>query len=57
MIAYGNDDLWNGATYNISGTTTVSDTWVWANSTAVPEPGSGILVAFAGLSVIARRRR
>ncbi len=30
MVAYGNDDLVNGGTYDISGSTIYSDTWVWA---------------------------
>ncbi|MCA9717647.1 MAG: hypothetical protein KC468_23440 [Myxococcales bacterium] len=29
MIAYGNDDLWNGASYGIGGSTIYSDNWVW----------------------------
>ncbi len=28
-IAYGNDDLFSGAVYNIGGSTIFSDTWVW----------------------------
>ena len=30
MVAYGNDDVWKGVTFDASGTTTISDTWVWA---------------------------
>ncbi len=30
MVAYGNDDLWSGATYDVSGSSIYSDTWVWA---------------------------
>lgn len=30
MLAFGNDDLWNGASYDLGGSTNISDTWVWA---------------------------
>lgn len=33
MIAYGNDDMFNGATYNVGGSTIMADTWVWAKGT------------------------
>ncbi|HUU02692.1 MAG TPA: DUF4215 domain-containing protein, partial [Myxococcota bacterium] len=29
MVAYGNDNLWGGASYSVSGSTIYSDTWVW----------------------------
>ncbi|MBI5503451.1 MAG: hypothetical protein HY899_01510 [Deltaproteobacteria bacterium] len=28
FVAYGNDDVWNGATYEISGSSTYTDTWL-----------------------------
>jgi|GEM_PF-2047017 len=28
FVAYGNDDVWSGETYGLSGSTTYSDTWV-----------------------------
>jgi hypothetical protein len=30
MIAYGNDDAYAGVSYNIGGSTMISDSWVWA---------------------------
>ena len=30
MVAYGNDDLWAGGAYDISGATIYADTWMWA---------------------------
>jgi MYXO-CTERM domain-containing protein len=30
MLSYGNDNMWNGATYNIQGLTVLSDHWSWA---------------------------
>lgn len=30
LVAYGNDDMFAGATYNVEGATTMADTWVWA---------------------------
>jgi MYXO-CTERM domain-containing protein len=33
MVTYGNDDMWNGGTYEISGSTIMSDTWVWSGDT------------------------
>jgi hypothetical protein len=30
MIAYGNDNVFGGQTYDISGSTIFSDTWIWA---------------------------
>jgi cysteine-rich repeat protein len=41
MVAYGNDDLWNGGTYGIGGSTIYSDTWVWGfcNLNGVLDPG------------------
>jgi MYXO-CTERM domain-containing protein len=29
MVAYGNDDLWAGGTFDVGGSTTINDTWVW----------------------------
>jgi cysteine-rich repeat protein len=40
MVTYGNDDLWNGATYGIGGLTIMSDTWVWSGDTNC---GNGML--------------
>lgn len=31
MFAFGNDDLWNGATYDASGLNIYSDTWIWSD--------------------------
>ncbi|QQR88597.1 MAG: hypothetical protein IPJ88_10055 [Myxococcales bacterium] len=33
MIAFGNDDIWNGTSYDVSGTATSSDHWVWSSAT------------------------
>ncbi|PRQ10059.1 MYXO-CTERM sorting domain-containing protein [Enhygromyxa salina] len=33
MVAYGNDDLWNGGSYSIGGSTIISDSWQWAVGT------------------------
>ena len=30
MVAYGNDDMWNGANYSVGGSTIMADTWVWS---------------------------
>lgn len=30
MIAYGNDDVFNGVPYNVGGSTIMADTWVWS---------------------------
>jgi MYXO-CTERM domain-containing protein len=30
MVAYGNDDVWAGMAYDVSGPFIISDTWVWA---------------------------
>lgn len=30
LVAYGNDDVWNGQTYGVGGSTIMADTWVWA---------------------------
>ena len=43
MITYGNDNVWNGATYGIGGSTIISDTWVWG--TAEPPCGNGVVDA------------
>lgn len=57
MIAYGNDDLWNGAAYGLPGPTNISDNWVWGNSVAdVPEP-SGIFLFGLGLVALVLCRR
>ncbi len=29
MVAFGNDDLWNGQTYEVGGSTNISDSWIW----------------------------
>lgn len=29
MVTYGNDNMWNGATYSVGGATIISDNWVW----------------------------
>lgn len=61
MIAYGNDDLFNGETYNTDGFITYSDTWVWAEAdgpASVPEPGScGVLGLMLCAGAIRMRRR
>ena len=30
MLAYGNDDVWNNVTYDVGGSTIISDNWVWS---------------------------
>jgi hypothetical protein len=45
MIAFGNDDLFAGAAYELGGLTNISDNWIWA--TSVPEPSSFVLTALA----------
>lgn len=32
LLTYGNDDLWNGGTYDIGGPTIISDHWVWISN-------------------------
>lgn len=34
MISYGNDDLFDGGSYSVSGSTIISDTWVWGPGVA-----------------------
>ena len=36
MLAYGNDDMWNGQSFSASGASTMSDTWTWGG----PPPDS-----------------
>lgn len=62
MVALGNDDLWNGASYGVGGATILSDDWFWAaGSTPIPEPGTLLLLALGGCalltSVRVRRQR
>ena len=39
MVAYGNDDLWNGATYDVGGLTIIADNWVWGPGGCVNNAG------------------
>lgn len=39
MFAFGNDDLWSGATYEPGGLNIYSDTWVWALGEGEPQCG------------------
>jgi len=61
MIAVGNDNLFAGATYNISGQTTISDNWLFnaAPMAAVPEPASLTVwgLGALGCAIGAYRRR
>lgn len=60
MIALGNDNLWNGATYSVGGGTIISDDWFWAaGASPIPEPGALFLMAIGGCAAIltVRRRR
>jgi len=57
MLAYGNDDLWNGAAYGVGGSTIISDNWVWGGPVSVPEPSSVVLFGLGMLSLSAVRRR
>jgi len=36
MFAFGNDDLWNGATYDAAGLNIYSDTWIWSGGGVQP---------------------
>lgn len=51
MVSYGNDDMWNGATYNIGGPTIMSDNWVW-NSYVEEESVDGEASAPGVLSIM-----
>lgn len=60
-IAYGNDDLFGGASYSIGGATIMSDNWIWAGARLngrVPAPTTLALLGIALLALgVARRRK
>ena len=60
MLAVGNDDVFNGATYGVGGATIITDSWKWATAAdAISEPATLALFAFglAGLGFFMTRRR
>lgn len=57
MLSFGNDDVFAGQPYNVTGDTTLFDSVVWGARADVPEPGSLALVlagVAAALAAIAR---
>jgi len=64
MVSYGNDDLWNGGTYDVGGATIMSDNWVWSSAAApaasAPDGGSSIMmlgIALLGILGFHRQQR
>lgn len=56
MIAYGNDDVFNGANYDVGGSTTIFDNMVWNGTPSVPEPLPLTLLGI-GLAMLGFRKR
>jgi hypothetical protein len=60
LLAIGNDDLFNGAPYDVSGATSISDSWRWGNAAVAdvttPEPATLSLLG-AGLAYLTARAR
>ncbi len=48
MVTYGNDDMWGGAAYGISGSSIYSDSWVWGSGTC----GSSTITAVGAVTAL-----
>ncbi|MBT8411157.1 MAG: VPLPA-CTERM sorting domain-containing protein [Octadecabacter sp.] len=58
MLAVGNDDVYGGASYNITGSTIIADDYVWAGELSqVPLPAGAVLLLTGMIGLTAMRKR